>query len=419
MVLSHVVGAVIGLGLMKASKSPPALASHMMLVTSIGNVGNLPLVLVDTLSAGPGAALLGASAHQGLLYVMVSNISASFIQFPLVKYVLQRGGDGSSDGGGNISSGDGIRRGGSASSSSSSGYGDDGGGGGGGGGSSRSSWGSVPIAAGTGGGSGGEPGSSGSGSGGGVGSNGSSTGSSSSSSSSGSGQGSGQAWRDVWSALATPPLIATVASLCVGQVPGAHAALFAPAGGLRIVGEVITMLSGMAIPALMLVLGANLQKGPGVGAVPAASVAAAALGRLVLLPLVGTALIAAAAAAGWLKSMDPTALVVMMMMNAMPTALMVHNVATMLGNREDEDAYMAQQPWLWPCPSRHCHPVIPLQAVYRPGRIPHLSENHPTLVGRGRGTVAVLLFWQYLVAVMTLPPLMALFLKAATAMCAA
>ncbi len=45
-----------------------------------GNVGNLPLVLVGSLVADPGLALLGPSAHMGLQYIMLANVSATFIQ---------------------------------------------------------------------------------------------------------------------------------------------------------------------------------------------------------------------------------------------------------------------------------------------------------------------------------------------------
>ena len=100
------------------------------------------------------------------------------------------------------------------------------------------------------------------------------------------------------------------------------------------------MLGDMTIPALMLVLGANLASGPGATAVPTRSIVAVALGRLVLLPLSGLALVAGAYRLGLLANLDSTALVVMLLMWAVPTALMVHSVATMFQNKQDEVASM-------------------------------------------------------------------------------
>ncbi len=72
--------------------------------------------------------------------------------------------------------------------------------------------------------------------------------------------------------------------------------------------------------------------------VPRATIVATLLGRLLLLPLAMTCVILFSHRLGFLQGIDQTALVVMMMMNATPTALMVHSVATMLQNKADDIA---------------------------------------------------------------------------------
>lgn len=67
------------------------------------------------------------------------------------------------------------------------------------------------------------------------------------------------------------------------------------------------MLGAMTIPSLLMVLGANLARGPGVaaGRLPAAAVAAACACRLVAMPLLGSAIVMAAHAAGAYRGPEP------------------------------------------------------------------------------------------------------------------
>ncbi len=88
----------------------------------------------------------------------------------------------------------------------------------------------------------------------------------------------------------------------------------------------------------MLVLGANLAKGPGSAQVPARSIVAVAVARLFLLPVAGTAMVVASHSLGLLNHLDRTAFVVMMLMHAVPTALMLHSIATMCNDNQDQVA---------------------------------------------------------------------------------
>ncbi len=82
--------------------------------------------------------------------------------------------------------------------------------------------------------------------------------------------------------------------------PHSQAALYSPRGCLRLLGEAADTLGAVAIPLLLVTLGANLARGPGVarGRLPAATCAAVVATRLVALPAVCGGLLLAAWRAG-------------------------------------------------------------------------------------------------------------------------
>jgi predicted permease len=87
----------------------------------------------------------------------------------------------------------------------------------------------------------------------------------------------------------------------------------------------------------MLMVGATLERGPGRGALPRATIAAIAAARLVLLPLLGVLAVLAARAAGALPATTPRLVIlVMLLVNCVPTALNVSTLCTLHGNREAE-----------------------------------------------------------------------------------
>ncbi len=47
--------------------------------------------------------------------------------------------------------------------------------------------------------------------------------------------------------ISTPPIIASIVALTVGQIPFLKAAIFSPHGALRLLGEVTKMLGDMTI----------------------------------------------------------------------------------------------------------------------------------------------------------------------------
>lgn len=87
MLATHIIGAVLGMCLVRASPADSELRSivkHVVSLTAIGNVGNLPMVLVESLDSLDGMF----SAASGLSHVLMANISASLLQFPIVSFLL-------------------------------------------------------------------------------------------------------------------------------------------------------------------------------------------------------------------------------------------------------------------------------------------------------------------------------------------
>ncbi|GLC46287.1 hypothetical protein PLESTB_000995100 [Pleodorina starrii] len=307
-VASHVVGLLLGLLAVRAGRAPYRLRNQLVLSCGVGNVGNLPFVLLAGLAADPAlpfAAALGpvAAGELAMRYVALSNLSAALIQFPLTYIFMQKPSStptptpapvpeslpaGSCDEVDNAAS--------TSTSSKNSRDGD-----------------------------GGSPDSS----------------TSTTSSSTSSGGNEGGRWRSVVAGVCSPPTLASLAAVVVASVGWLRDALFSPGGCLRLVGEVSDALGAVCIPALLLVLGANLSRGPGVaaGRLPGACVAAAVATRLVLLPAVCGAALLGAWRAGLLPAgTDPLAMLVMFIMHATPTAVLVHSMATIFSNAEDEVA---------------------------------------------------------------------------------
>ncbi|KAG2498465.1 hypothetical protein HYH03_003719 [Edaphochlamys debaryana] len=254
MVASHVLGLLLGLLSVRLAGVPERLRNQMVVSCGVGNVGNLPFVLMAGLAADPAlpfAAAMGAGAAAELAnrYVAVSGLSAALIQFPITNIFLRKQPEGAA----------------------------------------------APKLS----------------------------------------------WRELAAGALSPPLLASILGLAVASVPTLRDALFAPSGCLRLVGEVVDGLAGACIPILLLVLGANLATGPGVaaGRLPGSCVVAAVLARLVALPLACGAALLAAWKAGLLPaSTEPLGLLVMLAMHATPTAVLVHSMATLYGNAEDEVA---------------------------------------------------------------------------------
>ncbi|EFJ41127.1 hypothetical protein VOLCADRAFT_98930 [Volvox carteri f. nagariensis] len=342
MLVSHGVGLLLGLLAVRLAQVPYRLRNQVVLSCGVGNVGNLPFVMLASLAADPAlpfSAVMGPemATAMAMRYVALSNLSAALIQFPLTYIFLQkRQVELTSP---------------SASPTKSAS-------------STPTTSPSPPLPTNT-------PGLSSSGdSGGGI---------LTSTATEDSPQGSGPVaaapgatsisaaatcrtanptpanscavaaasatatpaaggWQSLVAGVFTPPTLSSVAAVAVASVGWLRDALFGTGGSLRLLGEVVDALGAACIPLLLLVLGANLSRGPGVaaGRLPAGGVVAAVATRLLLLPAVCGAALLIAWRGGMLPGIDPLAMLVMLVMHATPTAVLVHSMATIFGNAEDE-----------------------------------------------------------------------------------
>lgn len=136
----------------------------------------------------------------------------------------------------------------------------------------------------------------------------------------------------------TPPTTAAMLALFVGAVPPVKRLFFGPGAPLRLLRETIGIVGQALIPSMMLVLGGNLSKGPGKSEMGWQTVVAVAVTRLVVLPCVGIAVVLGADRAGMLPADDPLFRFVLLLQFAMPTAINVGTVAALHGVGEVESS---------------------------------------------------------------------------------
>ncbi|KAG2501635.1 hypothetical protein HYH03_000140 [Edaphochlamys debaryana] len=144
--------------------------------------------------------------------------------------------------------------------------------------------------------------------------------------------------KQVWREATSPPLLAILLSVPVGVIPPLQAALFGPSASdlCVLLVDCLSMLGECTIPAILLILGATLANGPGAARVPLRVTALVTVTRLALLPLVGMGLVMGAYAAHVYEAPDPIYLLVLLIQNTAPTAIMVHTMASVHGNAVEE-----------------------------------------------------------------------------------
>lgn len=81
MLLLSVAGLALGRAQASLLSIPGRLQTPVVVMSALGNVGNLPLVLVPTIAANPAVGPL--DSEEGLRYVLLTYFWACFMQFPL------------------------------------------------------------------------------------------------------------------------------------------------------------------------------------------------------------------------------------------------------------------------------------------------------------------------------------------------
>lgn len=162
----------------------------------------------------------------------------------------------------------------------------------------------------------------------------------------------------------TPPNRASFAALIIGCTPFLRTLFFSAdptnQAPLEVLTSAISILADACVPCMMVVLGSILAGGPGGANVPRNTILGVILGKLIIVPLLGMAVVVLFLKIGWFSPPDPFYTLVILLNLGMPTALNMQTLSVL---------------------NAHCELEV-----------------------------SALLFWQYLCAIFTLPVLILLSL---------
>ena len=139
--------------------------------------------------------------------------------------------------------------------------------------------------------------------------------------------------------LLQPPAVASLLAILVGATPRLKAWLFGDDPPLEFVVDSLAILAGGMIPCIMLVLGGNLSAGPSASSRLSVRVmAAVAVARLLVSPLLGLGVVWAADKLHVLPAEDPLMRFVLLLHHAMPSSILAGAMACLRGYGEREVA---------------------------------------------------------------------------------
>ncbi|GAQ92166.1 putative auxin efflux carrier family protein [Klebsormidium nitens] len=133
-----------------------------------------------------------------------------------------------------------------------------------------------------------------------------------------------------------PPIAGALAALFVGAIPPLKWALFDTYGPFRVVTDSVSIIGQAMIPCLILVLGGNLGGGPGASDLNSATMVGICIMRLVVLPALGMCFVLTAKHLGLLLVEDKMYIFVLLLQHTMPTSIQVGTAATLRGYGEKE-----------------------------------------------------------------------------------
>ncbi|PSS34796.1 Protein PIN-LIKES like [Actinidia chinensis var. chinensis] len=128
-----------------------------------------------------------------------------------------------------------------------------------------------------------------------------------------------------------PPIIASILAMVIGCVPFLKRLIFTTDAPLYFFTDSCTILGGAMIPSILLALGGNLVDGPGSSKLGLRTTAAIIFGRLVLVPPVGLGIVMLADKLGFLPPGDKMFRFVLLLQHTMPTSVLSGAVANLRG----------------------------------------------------------------------------------------
>eukprot|EP01025_Chloroclados_australasicus_P024062 TRINITY_DN2421_c0_g3_i2.p1 TRINITY_DN2421_c0_g3~~TRINITY_DN2421_c0_g3_i2.p1 ORF type:complete len:443 (+),score=38.86 TRINITY_DN2421_c0_g3_i2:99-1427(+) len=128
------------------------------------------------------------------------------------------------------------------------------------------------------------------------------------------------------------PVLATVAALVIGIIPPVQKILFDEGAPLQIVGSTFDTLGDATIPSMMILLGATLSSGPTQANVSIRTVVGLCITRLILVPVIGTLLLYFAFKGKWIDMPDRVFALVLLSQWLVPTAINLQSLAAIKNN---------------------------------------------------------------------------------------
>lgn len=128
-----------------------------------------------------------------------------------------------------------------------------------------------------------------------------------------------------------PPIIASILAMVIGCIPFLKKMIFTTDAPLYFFTDSCTILGDAMIPSILLALGGNLVDGPGSSKLGLRTTTAIIIGRLVLVPPVGLGMVMLADKFGFLPPDDKMFRFVLLLQHSMPTSVLSGAVASLRG----------------------------------------------------------------------------------------
>lgn len=128
-----------------------------------------------------------------------------------------------------------------------------------------------------------------------------------------------------------PPIIASILAMIIGAVPFLKQLVFTNGAPLFFFTDSCIILGEAMIPCILLALGGNLVDGPGSSKLGLKTTAAIVFARLVLVPPVGLGIVTLADKLGFLPPNDKMFRFVLLLQHSMPTSVLSSAVANLRG----------------------------------------------------------------------------------------
>ncbi|KAK0585332.1 hypothetical protein LWI29_026958 [Acer saccharum] len=128
-----------------------------------------------------------------------------------------------------------------------------------------------------------------------------------------------------------PPIIASILAMVLGAVPFLKKLIFTNDAPLYFFTDSCIILGEAMIPCILLALGGNLVDGPGSSKLGLRTTAAIIFGRLVLVPPAGLAIVSLADKLGFIPAGDKMFKFVLLLQHTMPTSVLSGAVASLRG----------------------------------------------------------------------------------------